>query len=115
MFPLSPYLAGIVVFHSIVISFWWPGHCYGSRYFTDMTPLFLLFLIPPLQLWTKMSGLRRKATAAAFVVLAAWGVFTHARGATSVAAVGWSATPVDVDSAPSRVWDWTDPQFLRGL
>src|SRR5713226_4042226 len=37
IFPLAPYLAAIIVLHAIAISFWWPGHCYGSRYFADMT------------------------------------------------------------------------------
>jgi len=27
----------------------------------------------------------------------------------------WNNSPVDVDEAPGRVWDWTDPQFLRGV
>jgi hypothetical protein len=39
----------------------------------------------------------------------------HARGATSIAANQWSALPSSVDDARWRVWDWSDPQFLRGL
>jgi glucokinase len=34
--------------------------------------------------------------------------------ATSIAANQWSATP-NVDKAKWRVWDWSDPPFLRGL
>ena len=53
--------------------------------------------------------------AAVFLVLAGWGVFVHVHGATSIAANQWSALPVNVDEARWRVWDWSDPQFLRGL
>lgn len=28
-------------------------------------------------------------------------------------AVDWNATPVDVDRAHERLWDWRDPQLLR--
>jgi hypothetical protein len=112
---LAPYLAAIVVLHAIMISLWWPGHCYGSRYFTDMTPLLTLFLIPAIEHGREMKGPLRTAAGAVFVIAAFWGVFTNARGATSAAANNWSDTPVNVDLAPARVWDWTDPQFLRGL
>jgi hypothetical protein len=29
--------------------------------------------------------------------------------------MSWDETPVDVDDHPERVWDWSDPPFLRGL
>ena len=113
--PLSPYLAAILLLHTLVISSWWPGHGYGPRYFTDMSPLFVLFLVPTVLYWSKMQGAGRAAAAALFFALALWGVFAHGRGATSVAANMWSATPNNVDDYPARVWDWKDPQFLRGL
>ena len=115
LFPLTPYLVAILLLHTALVSLWWPGHCYGSRYFTDMTPLLALFLIPVIDAMQGLRGLRRTAAVSAFAALAVWGVFVHARGATSVAAHRWSVTPVDVDRQRSRVWDWRDPQFLRGL
>jgi hypothetical protein len=36
------------------------------------------------------------------------------RGANQASVYGWNRTPVDVDARPSRVWDWRDPQVLRG-
>jgi hypothetical protein len=57
----------------------------------------------------------RRVIAAVFLALAGWGVFVHVHGATSIAANQWSAVPVNVDEARWRVWDWSDPQFLRGL
>ena len=114
-FPLLPYLAAIMVLHALVVMTIWPGHCYGPRYFADMTHLFVLFLIPAILWWRERSGTARTALAAGFLLLAACGVFVHGRGATSIAANQWSALPSNVDEARWRVWDWSDPQFLRGL
>ncbi len=80
-----------------------------------MTPLVTLFLVPAIAYGRELKGPLRSAACAVFLITALWGVFTHARGATSAAANTWSANPVSVDLVPSRVWDWKDPQFLRGL
>jgi hypothetical protein len=113
--PLAPYVAAIVVLHTALVVTVWPGHGYGPRYFADITPLLVLFLIPAILYWRTMRGPVRTMAAGVFLLLAAWGVFAHGRGATSVAANQWSALPVNVDQAKWRVWDWSDPQFLRGL
>ena len=116
LYPLAAYLAVIPCFHAILASLYWSGHTYGPRYFSDMIPIFVLFLIPPLLYWRNLPrGAMRAITAGVFMLFAAWGVFVHARGATSTAANQWSALPMDVDYARWRVWDWHDPQFLRGL
>jgi len=39
----------------------------------------------------------------------------HFRGAHRRSAWDWNSQPVDVDVDPTRIWDWRDPQFLRGL
>jgi len=114
-FPLTAYLIAIVIAHGVLISWGWPGHGYGPRFFTDLTPIFMLFLIPAIQWWQETRGVERRVTAIAFAVLAMWGVFTNGHGATSIAANQWSALPANVDTARWRVWDWSDPQFLRGL
>ncbi|MEO8370374.1 MAG: glycosyltransferase family 39 protein [Candidatus Solibacter sp.] len=112
---LPPYLIAIVTLHAIVIAVLWPGHCYGPRYFADVTHLLMFFLLPAILWWQGSASPRRTALAAAFLMLAAWGVFVHVHGATSIAANQWSALPVNVDEARGRVWDWRDAQFLRGL
>ena len=117
--PLSGYLIVWTIAHWILISvyvgFWWAGHSYGPRWFTDLMPVFVFFLIPAIQAWKGFAAGPRRAGAAAFCVLAAASVFIHARGAWSLAAQDWNGSPVDVDQNPARVWDWSDPQFLRGL
>ncbi len=114
-FPVTLYLVAILIAHTALIASMWEGHGYGSRYFADITYVFVFFLIPAILYWQKMGGRARTAAAALFFLLAAWGGFVHARGATSIAANQWSALPVNVDTAKWRVWDWSDPQFLRGL
>ena len=51
----------------------------------------------------------------AFAALLAASVFAHAQGGLNMQAQLWNETPVGVDQHPDRVWDWKDPQFLRGL
>ncbi len=114
-FPLTAYLIAIVSAHTLLVATMWEGHSYGPRYFADMNHLFVFFLIPLVLHWRAMRAPARRVAAAAFLLVAGWGVFVNARGATSIAAIQWSALPVSVDDAPGRVWDWSDPQFLRGL
>ncbi|MEO8594723.1 MAG: glycosyltransferase family 39 protein [Candidatus Solibacter sp.] len=113
--PLPAYLIAIVVLHTLLVTTIWPGHCYGPRYFADITHLLIFFLLPAILWWQASAAPARRALAAAFLALAGWGVFVHVHGSTSIAANQWSALPVNVDAARWRVWDWRDPQFLRGL
>jgi hypothetical protein len=112
---LSPYLAAIVLLHALVVMTIWPGHCYGPRYFADITGLLMFFLIPAILWWQKSAPPGRTACVAVFLALAAWGVLVHGHGATSIAANQWSALPLNVDTARWRVWQWNDAQFLRGV
>jgi hypothetical protein len=70
LFPLSPFLAGILLVHTGLIAGWMPGHTYGSRYFSDMTPVLVFFLIPAVLQWQSMSGAKRTGASAAFLTLA---------------------------------------------
>ena len=112
---LPSYLIAVVLLHTLLVAVIWPGHCYGPRYFADITHLLWFFLLPVTLWWQRSAGRVRGAFAVVFLALSAWGVFIHVHGATSIAANQWSALPVNVDEARWRVWDWRDPQFLRGL
>jgi len=113
--PLAPWLAALAGLHWLAVSAyianWWGGDSYGPRFFTDMTPVFVLFLIPYFEDWT---GLTRTARAA-FLTLALIGFAIHLRGGWSPAVYEWNVKPADIDRHPERNWDWSDPQFLRGL
>jgi hypothetical protein len=95
---------------SSFVTFWWGGNSYGPRLFLDMIPLFVLFLVPLFAQW--QAG-RRGLVFAAFIVALALSVAIHAKGAFIQRAYGWNVTPQNVDDHPERVWDWSDPAFLR--
>jgi len=113
--PLSPWLAALAVAHWLAVAAyiwnWWGGHSYGPRFFTDLTPVFVLFLIPFLARWPDFSrGFRALFLAAALI-----GVAIHLRAGWSLAVHRWNVDPANVDDHPSRNWDWKDAQFLRGI
>jgi hypothetical protein len=109
--PLPFYLAGVVLAHWFVISAfrdWTAGYCFGPRYFSDMVPILLFFLIP---LFENGGLLRRsRAAAATFAVLAVISIWIHYRGAAVWSVYGWNSPDM-----VTNVWNWSDPQFLRGL
>jgi hypothetical protein len=111
--PLRGWLGALPFAHWIVVSSyiasWWAGMCYGPRFFSDMTPVFVLFLIPYLADWEGLSRLVRTT----FVVFALIGLAMHLRGGWSLPVYEWNVKPASVDLHPERNWDWRDPPFLR--
>ncbi len=111
--PLKKWLCGLTLAHWIAVSSyvvcWWAGECYGPRFFSDLTPVLVLFLIPYLARWDGLSRLTRTT----FVVCALIGLAMHLRGGWSTAVYEWNVKPVSVGRHPGRNWDWSDPPFLR--
>jgi hypothetical protein len=85
---------------------------------TDVLP-FVVYLAIPVFVTLAEGGLRaslnggRRALAIAMLVVVGWGVLVNASGALLRSSYCWSATPVLIDQKPSRIWDWSDPQFFR--
>lgn len=92
---------------------WWGGHAYGPRLFSDVVPFAWYLLIPVVSLAVSPDWRRRPGLVAGMALAAALSFAIHLRGATSWKPYGWNNLPVDVNAAPDRAWDWTDPQFLR--
>ncbi len=63
---------------------------------------------PPRLAW------RRVAVALAVAALV-WSVAVNAQGAVLRSAWCWNNEPVNVDTHPSNLWNWSDPQFARGI
>ncbi len=121
---LDAFLLGILTFHWLAISLsakdWWAGHCYGPRFLSDMIPYLLYFLIPSIRQLALPFTARKVPLVALFALLAGLSFFMHFRGATEpAAAFGWNwqygGVIEDVTNDPTRLWDWSDPPFLRGL
>jgi hypothetical protein len=111
-------LVFIIIIHWIISSLhpnWWAGHTYGPRYFTEMSPYFLYLLVPVLMNIPKLRGIKKFSVVLILFCCIAVSFFIHYRGATSEDVYAWNAGPVNVDVDPSRVWDWHDIQFLRGI
>jgi hypothetical protein len=118
MDALDWFLMSIVIAHALLISAvdqWWGGSSYGPRMFSDVMPFLIYFLIPVLARLQHSGVARRKllATLAACLTFVSFAINLH--GAVSKEPFLWNTDPVDVDKDTSRLWDWGDPPFLRGL
>jgi hypothetical protein len=112
-------LGGVVVGQWILISTYGStgGSSYGPRLMTDALPYIVYLAIPALEA-VFGAGLRNAmrthlAVSTALLTILGWSVAVNASGAVLRSAYCWSATPTQIDLKPSRVWDWSDPQFLR--
>jgi len=107
----------IILLHWLLIStflHWWGGWSYGPRFFTDMLPFFWVLLFPLVRGYDNIRWSLGFRTI--FLLLAAVGVFIHLRGAVVAETYApWNALPVNIEKDGSRLWNWKDPQFLRGL
>jgi hypothetical protein len=118
-FALDLALGAAIVVHLVVVScfpHWWGGFGYGPRFMSDVLPLLTWFLVPVLDAVVERDvHTPRRPTWLLVAVLTtvAWSVFVNARGAVDEAVVRWNVEPVHVDQQPSRLWDWSDPPFLR--
>ena len=105
----------VLLLHWVAISrfpHWWAGHSFGPRLFTELTPFWVLLLVPWLDsLFSQKRWLRAPGLITAALIICT--VSIHARGALSKRPWLWNTVPVNIDDSPARVWDFGDLQFLR--
>jgi hypothetical protein len=89
---------------------WWGGHCFGPRYWTDVTPLLAILLASGLD-W---SYARCRALAPAFMLAIGVSIGIQAIGAFCYPS-DWNATPTNVDLHHERLWNWRDSELTRCL
>jgi hypothetical protein len=109
------FLIAIIGLHWLVISaypHWWAGHSYGPRFFADMVPFLIYFLIPVVG-FLAHANKPKWIMLTIFLGLTAFSFWVNYRGAVRWEVYLWNSNPVSVDSKPSRIWDWHDIQFLR--
>jgi len=115
---LDYFILAIMLLHWVTISTfptWWAGHSYGPRYFSDIIPYFIYFLIPVVSKIPTLTGIRKAGVTFLLFCSVLISFFIHFRGATDWEVYAWNSDPVNVDVESSRVWDWRDIQFLRGI
>jgi hypothetical protein len=114
----DPFVLAVMVLHWIAISLWWNwwgGAAYGPRLFADMLPYFAYWLIPTAGALERAQGAKKFAQGAAWAGLLGLSVFIHYRGANVPEVIDWNGQPAAIDFNSFRVWDWRDPQWLRGI
>jgi len=113
-------LLAIIITHWIVISShndWLGGWAFGPRFFSDLLPYYIYFMIPFMAGLSESTGGKKMALAAMTFSLIAFSFFVNFRGATAMDTWQWNGNPqnISLPEGRHRVWDWGDLQFLRGL
>lgn len=110
---------GAILAQLLVISafvHWWGGHSFGPRFLTASVPWFTVLSIFGLDALRRSNfKTHKRVLATVGILLVAFSIFVHGRGATATATAAWNSLPADVDKHPERLWDWRQPQFLAGL
>lgn len=113
---LSVLLLLILLCHWIVISsfpHWWAGESYGPRFFADMIPFFIYFIILFMMDFEKNSSNKTILTLIVILPLILISFYINAKGAYFWDVHQWNLTPNNIDTHPERLWDWHDLSFLR--
>lgn len=112
-------LLSIIGCHWFIVSsfpHWWGGWSYGPRFMTDIVPFLMWFIFPVVQ---RLIDARETGTGTAplvvglFLVCVLASGMAHLAGAASLEGFRWNTDPTNVDDDVGRLWDWSDPPFLR--
>jgi hypothetical protein len=105
-----------IILHWLVIAHfphWWGGHSFGPRLFTDTLPLWMLLLAQFVQIFRHYSRLTQWCVGSLLVLTILWSSWVHYQGAHVWATYAWNSIPNNIDTHPTRLWDWQDLPFLR--
>ena len=87
---------------------WWGGRVFGPRFLDDLAPALFVLLA-----WGIGHGLlSRVAVRVAFGLCAAWSLLIFQAAAFVYDQNTWDLHPANINVDPSRLLDWSDPQWL---
>ncbi len=90
---------------------WWGGRVFGPRFLDDLAPALVVAIA-----WGISQGLLARTWArVAFWTAAAWSLLLFNAAALVYDPSGWDTVPVNVNFDPSRLFSWSDPQWLNVL
>ena len=100
----------LLVFVYSTYAEWWGGRVFGPRFLDDLAPVLILGLA-----WAiRQGGFRTPLTRGLLWLSAAWSLLLF-NAAALVYDQSWDTVPVNVNDDPSRLFSWTDPQWLAVL
>jgi drug/metabolite transporter superfamily protein YnfA len=89
---------------------WWGGRVFGSRFLDDFVPILFVAIA-----WgTSVGMLGSRFARVVFALLAAWS-FVLFQAAAFLYDKAWDTLPVNVNDDPSKLFNWSDPQWLAVL
>jgi hypothetical protein len=91
---------------------WWGGWSLGPRLFTESLTFLCLPLVPVADRLLR-PGTPRAVLVGLGAATACWSVAINAAVVSSFGAWTWNSRPDNVDRQVSRLWDWSDPPWLR--
>jgi hypothetical protein len=113
---LDFFLVFILVSHLLLFSMmraWWAGWSFGPRYFTDVIPFFIYFLIAAFE-WINTKSIKQKLVFRIILIpIICISFYINYRGATHYSTFDWNSKPNNINEHPERLWQWSDLQFLR--
>jgi hypothetical protein len=117
------FVASIVAVAAVVIAVlavsdfdkWWGGWSFGPRLLQFALPATALLALVFVRAASLRSGREQIAILALCIAIAEWEGVVHVSGVMSGRGWEWNMIPVNVDLAPQRLWDWSDPQFLAAF
>lgn len=116
---LEAFLCAIILINWIITALWpiwWGGWSFGPRLLSDYLPFWIYLMIPAAEAFATWPRNKRWLWGSGVLLLTSLSIFIHYRGANVAAVMDeWNPYPANVDTHPDRLWDWRDPQFLRGL
>lgn len=94
---------------------WWGGSSFGPRLLAESVPFLGWFLLSVVDHALALRAAGQTRLLRVVVVLAVASVAVHSQGAAVRATICWNSDPTFIDFDAGRVWDWSDPQPLRGI
>ena len=89
---------------------WWGGRVFGPRFLDDLAPVLILGLA-----WAiRSGGFAHPIMRALLWISAAWSLLIF-NAAAFVYDQKWDTLPVNVNDDPSKLFSWSDPQWLAVL
>ena len=109
---ISGLLVAWIVFLAVYATYaeWWGGRVFGPRFLDDLAPVLIVGLA-----WGVRGGWFAFGVSRAVLwITAAWSLVIF-NAAAFVYDQSWDTVPVNVNDDPSRLFSWSDPQWLAVL